>query len=77
MKKILVLGGTGFVGRHVCEKLVSAGRQVTVPTRQRPNANAIAVLRWCSAMTQWSTWWPSCKVMKPPLTRRMCSCPKK
>jgi NADH dehydrogenase len=44
MKKILVLGGTGFVGRHVCEKLVSAGCQVTVPTRQRPNANAIAML---------------------------------
>ena len=21
MKKVLVLGGTGFVGRHVCEKL--------------------------------------------------------
>jgi NADH dehydrogenase len=44
MKKILVLGGTGFVGRHVCEKLVSAGCRVTVPTRQRPHANAIAML---------------------------------
>lgn len=44
MKKILVLGGTGFVGRHLCEKLVSAGHQVTVPTRQRPHASAIAML---------------------------------
>ncbi|PIQ51172.1 MAG: NAD-dependent dehydratase [Comamonadaceae bacterium CG12_big_fil_rev_8_21_14_0_65_59_15] len=41
MKKVIVLGGTGFVGRHVCEKLVRAGWQVTVPTRRRSNAQAI------------------------------------
>ena len=34
MKKIIVLGGTGFVGTHVCEKLVREGWQVTVPTRR-------------------------------------------
>jgi len=38
MKKILVLGGTGFVGAHVCEKLAREGWQVTVPTRRRSNA---------------------------------------
>jgi uncharacterized protein YbjT (DUF2867 family) len=38
MKKILVLGGTGFVGAHVCEKLVRDGWHVTVPTRRRNNA---------------------------------------
>lgn len=38
MKKILVLGGTGFVGAHVCEKLVREGWHVTVPTRRRSNA---------------------------------------
>ena len=38
MKKILVLGGTGFVGAHVCEKLVRDGWHVTVPTRVRNNA---------------------------------------
>ena len=38
MKKILVLGGTGFVGAHVCEKLVRDGWHVTVPTRVRRNA---------------------------------------
>ncbi|MCW2311609.1 complex I NDUFA9 subunit family protein [Rhodoferax antarcticus] len=41
MKKIIVLGGTGFVGAHVCEKLVSDGWDVTVPTRRRANANDI------------------------------------
>jgi NADH dehydrogenase len=44
IQKILVLGGTGFVGRHVCEKLIRAGLQVTVPTRHRPHAKAIATL---------------------------------
>lgn len=34
MKKILVLGGSGFVGRHFCEKLATYPFQITVPTRQ-------------------------------------------
>ena len=33
MKKILVLGGTGFVGRSVCKLLLQQGWAVTVPTR--------------------------------------------
>lgn len=41
MSNILVLGGSGFVGRHVCEKLVRAGHRVTVPTRRTVNASAI------------------------------------
>lgn len=41
MKKTLVLGGTGFVGAHVCEKLVREGWQVTVPTRRRSNATQV------------------------------------
>ena len=41
MKKILVLGGTGFVGTHVCEKLAREGWQVTVPTRRRANATQV------------------------------------
>jgi NADH dehydrogenase len=44
MKKILVLGGTGFVGAHVCEKLVRQGWQVTVPTRRRVNARDVIPL---------------------------------
>ncbi|MEY4138438.1 MAG: hypothetical protein RLZZ371_620, partial [Pseudomonadota bacterium] len=41
MKKIIVLGGTGFVGAHVCEKLVREGWQVTVPTRRAIHAKGI------------------------------------
>ncbi len=38
MKKILILGGTGFVGRHVCEKLDPLQWHVTVPTRRPDKA---------------------------------------
>ena len=41
MKKIIVLGGTGFVGTHLCEKLVREGWQVTVPTRRAIHAKAV------------------------------------
>ncbi len=40
-KNILVLGGTGFVGRHVCEKLQRAGWSITVPTRRAINAQPV------------------------------------
>ncbi len=41
MKNVLVLGGTGFVGGPVCEVLLRQGWQVTVPTRQRSNAELL------------------------------------
>lgn len=41
MKKILVLGGTGFLGRHICEKLTRLSYRVTVPTRRSENAKPI------------------------------------
>lgn len=41
MKNIFILGGTGFVGAHVCEKLVREGYNVTVPTRRRVNARKV------------------------------------
>jgi uncharacterized protein YbjT (DUF2867 family) len=44
MKKILILGGTGFVGRHVCEKLMQLQWRVTVPTRQEARARDIQML---------------------------------
>ena len=36
MKNILILGGSGFIGRHVCEALERAGLHATVPTRRLP-----------------------------------------
>jgi uncharacterized protein YbjT (DUF2867 family) len=38
MKNVLVLGGTGFVGRQVCEHLHRGGWRITVPTRRSVNA---------------------------------------
>ena len=36
MKNILILGGSGFIGRHVCEAIERAGLNATVPTRRLP-----------------------------------------
>ena len=41
MRRVIVLGGTGFVGRHVCEKLQRDGWAITVPTRRALNAAAV------------------------------------
>ena len=35
MNRILVIGGAGFVGRHIVARLVGQGLRVTVPTRHR------------------------------------------
>ena len=44
MKKILVLGGTGFVGRHLCQALTRVPYSVTVPTRDLSRAPALRAL---------------------------------
>lgn len=41
MSNVLVLGGTGFVGRHVCEQLQRAGHRMTVTTRHIKRASAV------------------------------------
>lgn len=44
MKNILVLGGSGFVGSHVCEKLARLQWRVTVPSRRAGNAKHLQML---------------------------------
>ena len=44
MKKVLILGGSGFVGKHVCEKLVEQNISATVLTRRRGNARHLFLL---------------------------------
>ncbi len=42
--RILVLGGSGFVGRQVCEQLARLGWHITVPTRRAVNAASVQSL---------------------------------
>ncbi|HET7098207.1 MAG TPA: complex I NDUFA9 subunit family protein [Casimicrobiaceae bacterium] len=44
VESILVVGGSGFVGRHVVNRLVDDGHKVVVPTRRQLNANEIKLL---------------------------------
>ena len=41
---VLVLGGSGFVGRYIVAKLVASGRRVIVPTRRREAAKHLLLL---------------------------------
>ena len=46
MNRILVLGGSGFIGSHVCEKASQLRCRVTVPTRRLHNAQSVQSLPW-------------------------------
>ena len=48
---ICVLGGSGFVGRHVCHALVARGYRVTVPTRDRERAKSLITLPTADVFT--------------------------
>ena len=51
MKKILVLGGTGFVGSHVCQRLAALPLRITLPTRRPENAKHLQMLPTVDVMT--------------------------
>ena len=41
---VLVIGGAGFIGRHIVSRLIDRGARVTVPTRHRSRAGHLITL---------------------------------
>lgn len=43
MKKVLLLGGSGFIGTYIANRLSQRGIEVTVPTRRRERTKALII----------------------------------
>jgi uncharacterized protein YbjT (DUF2867 family) len=44
MARICILGGSGFIGRLLCERLSNAGHELVIPTRRRERAKHLIML---------------------------------
>jgi len=44
MRNVCIIGGSGFVGHHLCARLIADGHRVTVITRHRARHRALLVL---------------------------------
>ncbi|HYH41152.1 MAG TPA: complex I NDUFA9 subunit family protein [Burkholderiales bacterium] len=44
ISEVCVIGGSGFVGRHLCNQLVARGYRLRVPTRDRERAKGLITL---------------------------------
>jgi NADH dehydrogenase len=46
IKKVLLLGGSGFVGTYIANRLSQRGIEVTIPTRRRERTKALIMQPW-------------------------------
>lgn len=64
-RRVLVTGGSGFVGAHLCARLAGAGDTVIVPTRRREGAKALLPLPTASVI--------EADIHDPPTLERLVS----
>ncbi len=50
MKRVLILGGSGFIGGAIAEQLSKRGFEIVVPTRDRDRAKHLLVLPACEVV---------------------------
>src|SRR5688500_5364856 len=62
---VLVVGGSGFIGRHLVASLAAAGLRVTVPSRRRERAKHLIRLRTVDVV--------DADVMAPGVLDRLCA----
>src|SRR5574339_107804 len=62
---VLVVGGSGFIGRHLVASLAAAGIRVTVPARRRERAKHLILLPTVDVV--------ECDVMAPGVLEQLCA----
>src|SRR5688572_25638918 len=62
---VLVVGGTGFIGRHLVASLAAAGVRVTVPSRRRERAKHLILLPTVDVV--------EADILAPGVLERLCS----
>lgn len=65
VKSVLVVGGSGFIGRHLVASLAAAGIDVTVPSRRRERAKHLILLPTVDVV--------EADVARPGVLERLCA----
>jgi NADH dehydrogenase len=65
VKSVLVVGGSGFIGRHLVASLAAAGIDVTVPSRRRERAKHLILLPTVDVV--------EADIARPGVLERLCA----
>jgi NADH dehydrogenase len=65
VNEVLVVGGSGFIGRHLVASLAAAGVSVTVPSRRRERAKHLILLPTVDVV--------EANIMVPGVLERLCA----